>query len=334
MELYDQHFDRLNDILNDNIMSKLSDDLSKDENDICETCNTKSIVQDYNNGFTLCKNCGIIKDIIIDTGAEWRYYGTSDSKSSDPTRCGIPVNPLLPISSMGTCIGGNKYGPLQRLHSWNAMPSNERSLWYVFENINKKTQNSDLINKIKEECKFYYKKITEKEKNITGTLTRGRVREGIIAACCFIACKNNGVPRLASEIAEIFEISTTDVTRGLKKFVELERKKNININIHITNTDDFIRRYCYKLNIRDNDKKIASIIASRIKQLNILSENTPSSIAASILYLISTVYNLDISKEYICSKINISNVTITKSFKTLNKHKNILFLGLISKDPQ
>ena len=45
--------------------------------------------------------CGIIYKEVLDHSAEWRYYGAGDNKSSNPTRCGIPIDPLLEVSSYG-----------------------------------------------------------------------------------------------------------------------------------------------------------------------------------------------------------------------------------------
>ena len=52
---------------------------------------------------TKCKVCSNIISNIVDN-PEWRYYGNVDTKSSDPTRCGMPVNTLLPESSVGSSI--------------------------------------------------------------------------------------------------------------------------------------------------------------------------------------------------------------------------------------
>ena len=93
---------------------------------------TKNYVSDE--GVIICKRCGTMINNIMDT-PEWKFNGTGDSKGKDTTRCGMPMNPLLPKSSMGTYIGGNKYGHLQRLHSWNAMPYKERSQWKVYSAI-------------------------------------------------------------------------------------------------------------------------------------------------------------------------------------------------------
>ena len=54
---------------------------SRDIN-ICEACghdNTLVI-----NGEVICQKCGVISDTVIDFNAEWRYYGSDDSKFSDP----------------------------------------------------------------------------------------------------------------------------------------------------------------------------------------------------------------------------------------------------------
>ena len=47
--------------------------------------------------FMICTNssCGIIYNDCLDRTAEWRYYGADDNNTRDPTRCGMPINPLL-----------------------------------------------------------------------------------------------------------------------------------------------------------------------------------------------------------------------------------------------
>ena len=80
--------------------------------DFCEYC--ESILAFSDEGFLTCtnKNCGIIYKDIVDHSAEWRYYGADDNQNSDPTRCGMPINPLLEESSYGCkvlCSGGMSY---------------------------------------------------------------------------------------------------------------------------------------------------------------------------------------------------------------------------------
>ena len=68
---------------------------SSGSRELCELCNNRLIFTDE--GFLTCTNntCGIIYKDVLDSSAEWRYYGSEDNNNSDPTRCGMPINPLL-----------------------------------------------------------------------------------------------------------------------------------------------------------------------------------------------------------------------------------------------
>ena len=69
--------------------------------DKCDLCNSSLFYSEER--FLTCSNkkCGIIYKDTLDETAEWRYYGANDNKSVNPTRCGMPINPLLKESSYG-----------------------------------------------------------------------------------------------------------------------------------------------------------------------------------------------------------------------------------------
>ena len=60
-------------------------------------------------------------------------------------------------------------------------------------------------------------------------------------------------------------------------------------------------------------------IATRIARKNIIPENTPHSVAAGIIYFISQICNLNITKKQVHQISHISEVTINKCFKKLIK---------------
>ena len=291
----------------------------------CERCQEHTMIKEAL-GYE-CHSCGYVGDIIIDHGADWRYYGASDSRAYNPTRTGNIINPLLPKSSMGTYIGGNKYNSIQRLHTWLSMPSKERSLWNIFNKINRLLQNSDILSKVEEESKYYYKMITENDDNLKGILTRGSIRKGLIAACIYVSCKNNGVPKHSKEIADLCNIDENLVTKGLKKFVEIEKRKNLNINSKQTYPDEFISIYCNKLNLSADIKKLCKVICERTIKLGILKNNTPPSIASGVVYLVINKIKLKVSKQQLIDIIKISEVTLNKTYKKLDAYDKYLFMG-------
>jgi len=291
----------------------------------CQYCKSNTMMKE-DLGYE-CYKCGYVGNEVIEEGAEWRYYGINDTRGYNPTRTGNIINPLLPKSSMGTFIGGNKYSNIQRLHTWSSMPSSERSLWMIYKKINRLLQNSDITNKIIEQSKYYYKMITENDKKLKGILTRGSIREGLIAACIYISCKNNGVPKHSSEIASLCNIDENLVTKGLKKFVEIEKRKRLNINNKQTKPSEFVNIYCNKLNLPTDIKRLCMIICERTNKLRILKNNTPPSVASGIVYLIIIKLKLNVPKTKLINIIKISEVTLNKTFKKLNSYSEFLFIG-------
>ena len=78
----------------------------------CDLCN--SAVAYTQKKILTCSNpsCAVVYKDVLDETAEWRYYGADDNSMSDPTRCGMPINPLLKESSYGCkviCGGRSSY---------------------------------------------------------------------------------------------------------------------------------------------------------------------------------------------------------------------------------
>ena len=120
-----------------------------EDNDICITCKTHLFVGD--DGFLICPNkkCGIIYKDNLDNGAEWRYYGADDNHGSDPTRCGMPINPLLKESSYSCkvlCPSRSTYEMLKikRYTDWQSMPYKEKSQYDEFQLITIISQNAGI----------------------------------------------------------------------------------------------------------------------------------------------------------------------------------------------
>ena len=266
----------------------------------------------------ICKDCNTIHDKFIDYQSEWRYYGSEDSKKSDPTRCGMPVNNLLPQLSLGSIIS-NDYNTsyhmykIRKYQKWNSTTYKERSLYEIIDNISLNATNSGIPQIIIEEAKVLYKEISNKK------ISRGSNRNGLIASSIYMSCKKHKVPRSAKEIAKVFNIDITTMTKGCKKFHDITKT-----NVMCSNPEDFIVRYCCNLNIPDKYLEFCNSIIENADKYSVVSENAPPSIAAGIIFLVSNLCNLKIQKKDISSNCDISEVTINKCHKKLNKYKKIL----------
>ena len=322
MESIDKHFDFIDSLENDE--KKLKGE-KNDEDGKC--CSLKENFQ-FEQGMFKCKICSNIISNIIEN-PEWRYYGSGDNKSMDPTRCGMPINSLLPESSVGSSVSFNSntktMNQIRKMQQWQGMPYKERSLYKVFLEIQDMCKKANIPNIIINEAKSLYSIISKTK------ISRGSNRKGIIAACVYFACKECEVPRSSKEIADIFDIDSTVMTKGVKKCQEIifMNKKN---KLRLTKSpsiqpSDFIERFCNKLKFdEDSIKEIIRICKISIRE-NIISENSPPSIAAGCIFYFIKKNQIDrsekISKKDISTICKISEVTINKCTKKLELHEHL-----------
>jgi transcription initiation factor TFIIB len=289
-----------------------------------EKCCEKKENMTSENGVVICKQCSNTIYNICDN-PEWRFYGNNTSKKTDQTRCGMPVNSLLPESSVGSSISYSSNSKtmhhIRKYQQWNSMPYKERSRYKIFLEIQEICKKNYIPEKMINEAKSLYTIIS------TTKISRGSNRKGIIAACVYYACKECEFPRSSKEIAEMFHIQTTVMTKGCKKFREIinlskEDKHRLSKDVSI-NPQDFIQRFCNKLKIDTKFIDIITHICDVAIQKNIISENTPPSIAAGCIYYASKINPLNITRKEIASICKISEVTINKCCKKLEAERNL-----------
>ena len=303
----------------------------------CERCDHDLAFSEE--GFLTCTNnkCGIIYKDMLDQSPEWRYYGADDNQSNDPTRCGMPINPLLEESSYGCkvlCVGHSSYEmrKIRRYTEWQSMPYKEKSQYDEFQRITIMAQNAGIPKLIIDDAMRYHKKISEYEQTF-----RGDNKDGLIAASIYISCRINNYPRTAKELATIFHLDVTSATHGCKNaqniinHLEKDMEGKEKTLFYKTKPEAFIERYCSRLNINSELTKLCQFISIKIENNNLMPENTPHSIAAGVVYFIIQICNLNISKKEVKMVSEISEVTINKCFKKLEKLTNELVPAIILK---
>ena len=301
----------------------------------CDNC--ESMLAFSDEGYLTCTNskCGIIYKDMVDQSAEWRYYGADDTGCSDPTRCGMPTNSLLQESSFGCKVlwqGSSSYQmrKIRKYTEWHSMPYKEKSQYEEFQRISIMSQNAGVPKMIIDDAIRYYKKISDY--NLT---FRGDNRDGILAASIYISCKINNFPRTAKEIATIFNLDVASATKGCKNAIQiinnLEKDMTNNEKTFFCKTtpDAFIERYCSKLNINSELTKLCQFISIKIEKNALMPENNPHSIAAGVIYYICNLCRLNVSKKDVKNVSEISEVTINKCFKKIEKMRDELVPGVI-----
>lgn len=302
----------------------------------CEVCSSEVVLTD--DGFLTCKNpaCSILyKDESLDQSAEWRYYGADDNQNNDPTRCGMPVNPLLKESSYGCkvmCEGGSYSQDMlkiRRYTEWQSMPYREKAQYDMFQKITTLAQNRGISKMIIDEALRVHKRISEHK------TFRSLNRDGVVGASIYIACKIHNCPRTPKEIASIFNLDNTSATKGCKNAVSIINELESNLdnsektNFCKTKPEAFIERYCSRLAINDELTKLCQFIAVMIEKQNLIPENTPHSIASGIIYFVACMCHLSITKKDVNRVSDMSEVTINKCYKKLYDMRDKLIPKMI-----
>jgi transcription initiation factor TFIIB len=240
-----------------------------------------------------------------------------------------PINPLYPQSSFSTIIAGNS--KMSQINRWNSMPYKERALWQTVEFIKRQCEPFNISTCIINIAVSLFQKIDNmKKENGKKEIHRGNIRDGIIAACLYYAFKAENLDRTPGEVSKIMNIDIVHLTKGCKIFLDIiehtgNYKSEFEINIKPPEPKDFLFRFCNDLHLDFKCFRETENVLYNVIELDILSRNTPISIAAGILYFSLFFWDYDISKKKVASVCKISDVTISKIFKLLVPFKHKIF---------
>ena len=292
----------------------------------CKECGSRLIIGPE--GFPTCSSpsCSIMSTKVLDVSPEWRNGGAQGPGGGNPTRCGMPINPLLQESSFGLRVLTNSTSSYQmrkigRYTTWIGMPYKEKAHYDEFQRISLLAEQAGIPKLIILDAQRYHKMISERK------TFRGLNRDGIIAASVYLSARVNGFPRTPKEISRVFILDQGATTRGCKNamsiFNEIESGLESSQKTHLclSTPASFIPRYCSRLGLTDELQKLCSFIAFRIEDLSLVPENTPHAKAAGLIYFVIHSCNLAITKGMVAETTEISEVTINKCFRKLGEYK-------------
>ncbi|ELA46418.1 hypothetical protein VCUG_02096 [Vavraia culicis subsp. floridensis] len=289
----------------------------------CRDCQSDQyITDDTKTGAVLCTNCGcIIENTLIDEKTEWRTF---DDSANDPSRVGCPNNPLLesePLDTMIANIGNLHSYTLNRTQMKSTMRGPERQLINGFNLISAYCDRSNISKTISDRAKLIFKRVDEKK------ILKGKNLEGVVAACIYIACRQEQSPRTFKEVSVLTAVPKKEIGRSFKLiFPHIEK-------LQCVTTDDIVARFCSDLNLGIDVQKIAVQISKNVIEKGCMAGKSPDSVAAAVIYLITYIFpNLKGVQKDIQYVTNVTDVTIKNTYKELMQYKeDILPKDILSK---
>ncbi len=312
------------DIYNNLIKTTETDSVDRSK---CSRCNSSEFVEDYSLGIVVC-SCGEVINNLYDYSPDNKSY--DDDSKQETKRYNKVTNELLPLSSLGTKLPYNIRGNLQKLQNWGAMPYRERSLYNDFKLINEKCEKLNLSKNIQQSANIFYaaaKSCKHQSGDNAGKhiITRGKNNKGIQGGSIWIACKKNNIPISTKDIAELCGLTIKELNKGIRSLIKLLGIKNMPVQINVIGSEEYVRKYCSEMNIKDEYTNQAIRIARNIDKLNIITEHTQFSIAATSVLIMAELNSItSMTKKSLKNMFGVSNVTISKAYKKLEKIKHVL----------
>jgi len=145
-----------------------------------------------------------------------------------------------------------------------------------------------------------------------GKNLKGRSNDAIAAACLYIACRQEGVPRTFKEIVAVSTVSKKEIGRCFKLILKAH-----DTPVDLISTGDFMSRFCGTLSLSRDVQKAATCIAKKSVDLDIVPGRSPISVAAAAIYMASQASDDKRTQREIAEIAGVADVTIRQSYKLM-----------------
>ena len=285
-----------------------------------------NLIEDYAAGDQICSACGlVVGDRVIDVGSEWRTFSSSDGNANgDPSRVGAAENPLLnglglttivgPSLGSSSSSGATSYQSRRSGNSSNKPYGSNKVLLAAFKQIGTMADRLNMPKTIVDSASLLFKQAYE------GKSIKGRTNDASCAACLYIACRQDGVPRTFKEICAVSKVTKKDIGRMFKIIL-----KGLETSVELINTGDFMSRFCSNLGLPINVQKAATHIAKRCAETDIVPGRSPITVVAAAIYMASQASEVKKSQNEIGEVSGVAEGTIKQVYKKMLPQASGLF---------
>ncbi|BFZ20134.1 hypothetical protein BsWGS_23173 [Bradybaena similaris] len=239
------------------------------------------LVEDYHAGDMICPECGlVVGDRIIDVTAEWRTFDEKEDKS----RVGAAENPLLEVHDMSTKIDNYSLRTQLKDESGRFLYKNRNSSYIhangclkaAFRDIAEMAERLNVPRMLVDStCRLY----KDAHKFL---VVKAYSQNAVIAACMYIACRQEGVPQTFKEICAVSRVNHKEIGHVFNKIVE-----HLKLSIIRMTSGDFMSRFCCNLRLSNATQKAASYIATKAGEMGLVFGWCPITVAATAIYIAS-----------------------------------------------
>lgn len=272
-------------------------------------------------GELICKRCGmVISSTEFSTGPEWRAFNPAQREKLP--RVGAPLTWTMHDKGLSTIIGwrGRDYAGrsldkeerarLYRLRKWHRRSkfddSMDRNLNNALQEIKNISYDLNLPRNVIETSSVIYRGA------LKGNLIRGRTIKSMAAACIYTACRQCGVIRTLSDVANASSIQKKMLARTYRFLVQ-----RLDKNVPRTSQLQYIGKLVNALRLDGDTEKFASLILKQASELKLTVGRGPSGMAAACIYISTVICRTQRTQGEIAEAAQVTEVTIRNRYKEL-----------------
>jgi len=276
----------------------------------CPSHPNAHLIEDHRAGDMICPECGlVVGDRLVDVGTEWRSF-SNEKTGADPSRVGAPENPLLIGSDLSTSIaigfGSSESDQSLATAQRRNMNNADRQMTQAFGVIREMSERIHLPRSVQDIANRVFRDVLDTK------ALKGKNNEAQAAACLYIACRKEGVPRTFKEICAVSRVSKKEIGRCFKLII-----KALETNLDQITSADFMSRFCSNLSLPNTVQIAATVIARRAVELDLVAGRSPISIAAAAIYMASQASAEKKTAKEIGEIAGAAEVTVKQTYKLL-----------------
>jgi len=290
----------------------------------CPRCAKQVSIFDSSSGEFVCGNCGfVIKEKSEEVGYEWRAFSPEEREQRSHT--GAPSTLSKHDMGLSTVMG---YGfrdaarktlayatksMIHRMRTWDRRSmihkSSDRNLSIALSELSRLADKLNVSDFVVEHAAYTYRKALERG------LVRGRSISGMISASLYEACRNTNTPRTLKDIAVIVNMKKKDVAKYYRLLV-----RELGLVIPVVDPVKCVSRIASRVRLSERTQRKAFEILNTAKESKTSAGKDPTGLAASALYLASTMAREDdhtVTQKDIAEAAGVTEVTIRNRIKGL-----------------
>jgi transcription initiation factor TFIIB len=285
-----------------------------------KNCKKNEMITDAYTGEIACGSCGIVSsDQIVDQGSE--SVGSNPNDYMNNSRVGAKRSLKMIDMGLSTIIEAKDRDvtgkPLSlenrrmfyRLRMWDRnsrSAASSKSFQKAFILLDAISSKLGLPESVVEETAYLFRKIAARK------ILAGRSTSAMLCATIYITCRITDTPRTLQDVVEAGNIKKKVLQRTYRFLA-----KELDLSPEAYSPSEFVTRIAKGLTLSEKTQRLAFKILDLCAKKQVSTSKNPMAMAASAVYLASTITGEGVSQLKISKISGISAVTIRERRKEI-----------------